>query len=218
MKPRIALVHATPLAMAPIEAAFRAGWPEAQTMNILDDTLSADRARQAALDAATFTRFERLARYAVDYGARAVLFTCSAFGPAIEAAARSVKVPVLKPNEAMFDAALAIGDRIGLVATFAPSVASMVAEFEQAAAAAGRRATIRTALAEGAMESLRDGDARGHDARVAEAAATLTGVDAIMLAQFSMARALDAARARVDVPVLTSPESAVAKLRARVEA
>jgi hypothetical protein len=49
-------------------------------------------------------RFQRLAQYAVDTGAQGILFTCSAFGPCIEAVARRhAGIPVLKPNEAMVE-------------------------------------------------------------------------------------------------------------------
>ena len=47
--PRIVLLHATPVAMAPIAAAFRAEWPEAETVNLLDDSLSQDRSREPEL-------------------------------------------------------------------------------------------------------------------------------------------------------------------------
>ena len=212
-RPRIALIHATPVAIEPVVAAFAQGWPEAELANILDDSLSADRARQKELAPAMFPRFERLARYAVDQGASGILFTCSAFGPAIEAAARAMPVPVLKPNEAMFDAAFAHGRRIGMVATFGAAVESMVVEFTEAARQRSPMAAVLTTLAEGAMDALRTGDVEAHNQRVADAAAGLPKLDAIMLAHFSTARALKAVQARVCVPVLTAPDAAVAKLR-----
>lgn len=215
--PRIALIHATTVALEPILAAFASGWPEAEAINILDDSLAADRAKSIGLAPEMYPRFLRLTRYAVDHGADGILFTCSAFGEAIEAAAREVAIPVLKPNEAMFAAALECGARIGMVATFGPSVASMEAEFTGAAAGREPAAVLRSVLAEGAMQALRDGDVEGHNRRVAAAAESLRGMDAIMLAHFSTSRALESVRKRVAVPILTAPEAAVARLRARIE-
>lgn len=214
--PRIALIHATPLAMSPIAEAFARLWPEAEARNLLDDSLAPDLERAGRLDDAMVERFRRLAAYVRDCGAEATLFTCSAFGPAIEAAARDqAPRPVLKPNEAMFAEALTLGRRIGMVATFAPSLPPMQAEFAAMAAAAGSTARLETACAPAAMPALAAGDGATHDRLVAEAAAPLAGCDAVLLAQFSMARARTAVADAVSVPVLTSPDSAVAALRRR---
>jgi Asp/Glu/hydantoin racemase len=215
--PRIALIHATAVAIDPVRDAFAAGWPAAETVNLLDDSLSVDRAKAAELSAALAQRILDLGRYARRCGADAILYTCSAFGRAIERAARELDLPVLKPNEAMFEAAMAAGDRCGMVATFAPSVAGMETEFAEEAARRRPSATLRTRVVEAAMAALRAGDAATHNRLVADEAARLGDVDAIMLAQFSTARAADAVRARVSVPVLTSPEAAVLKLRLLVE-
>jgi Asp/Glu/hydantoin racemase len=212
---RIALVHATPAAVDPIKAAFAEAWPEPDLVNLLDDSLSRDRALTPELSDGLFRRFDALGRYALSFGADAILFTCSAFGPAIERVARSVGIPVLKPNEAMFAEAIAIGGTIGMLATFEPSIASMSEEFAEDARRAGSAATLRSAFVPAAMAALQAGRREEHDALVAKAAAELAGCDAIMLAQFSMAPAAARLRGQTSVPILTSPASAVAELKKR---
>ena len=144
---RIGLIHATPLAVQPIAASFAALWPQARLHNILDDSLSVDRARDGRLTESMTQRFIDLSHYAVRCGCEALLFTCSAFGPAIEAAAARCGVPTFKPNEAMFDAALALAKReavlrIGLLATFEPSIASMAQELQACASQRGLRIAL----------------------------------------------------------------------------
>jgi len=46
---RIALIHALKHSLAPIAASFAKHWPQPQLMNLLDDSLSADRARDGRL-------------------------------------------------------------------------------------------------------------------------------------------------------------------------
>jgi Asp/Glu/hydantoin racemase len=214
--PRIALIHAVTAAVAPVAAALAELWPQARVQNVLDDALSPDREADADLTPRMHGRINALAAYAHSCGADAILFTCSAFGPAIDDAKRALPIPVHKPNEAMFAAALEHGTRIGMVATFAPSVASMEEEFAQMSRARGVDATLRTLCVPEAMRALRAGDAETHDRLVAAAAPDLDGCDAILLAHFSTSRAYDAVRARVTAPVLTSPWCAVLALRAAV--
>ena len=210
---RIALIHALAHSVAPINDEFARAWPDAQRMNLLDDSLSADLAQRGqGLDAAMHLRFEALAAYAVGTGAQAILFTCSAFGPCIEAVARRyADIPVLKPNEAMVQEAAAHGGRVGLIASFAPTLASMPAEFPG-------QIDLRCSLADGAMEALNRGDLAMHDALVVAAARELAAASCtvIALAQFSMARAAPAVRDALGLPVLTTPGSAVQALRQRL--
>jgi Asp/Glu/hydantoin racemase len=216
--PRIALIHATPLSIEPINAAFALLWPEAERMNLLDDSLSRDRQRDGELTPAMTGRFITLAQYAKGTGADAILFTCSAFGPAIEAAGRAVGIPTLKPNEAMFEQALGMGKKLTLVATFAPSIDSMAPEIEQMARERNLAIDLRTVHVPGAMDDLAAGRTEEHHRKIADAVAQVAGSDAIMLAQFSMSASQPAAQARTRCPILTSPECAVAALRARMQA
>jgi hypothetical protein len=129
-------------------------------------------------------------------------------------------VPVLKPNEAMFREAIGRGRRIGMLATFAPSVLTMTEEFEQFVAEAGGEvgagATLETIVVEGAMDALRKGDADRHNALIVARAPELAHCDAIMLAHFSTSRALAAVTAAVKTPVLTAPDAAVDRIRAAI--
>jgi Asp/Glu/hydantoin racemase len=179
-------------------------------MNLLDDSLSTDLATNGrGLDAVMHERFQRLAQYAVDAGCNGILFTCSAFGSCIEAVAqRHAGIPVHKPNEAMIEDAVKHGGKIGLIASFAPTLVSMPPEFP-----AGTN--LETRLVADAMTALNNGDAALHDKLVVEAAASLaaSGCSVIALAQFSMARAAPLVAAKTGLPVLTTVSSAVSKLK-----
>jgi Asp/Glu/hydantoin racemase len=218
MNPRIVLLHATPVAMQPVQTAFSKLWPEAETVNLLDDGLSIDRAREDDLSDALIDRFVDFGQYGRRMGAAGILITCSAFGPAIDKLAKSVPIPVLKPNEAMFQAAIERGSRIGMLATFAPSVSTMTEEFEEYLERAGKKATLTTIVVDDAIRLLKGGDAESHNRLVAARAPEFAGYDAVMLAHFSTSRAAADVRAVLDVPVLTAPDAAVARMRGLVEA
>src|SRR5437868_3668522 len=203
---RITLIHALKHSIVPIEASFARLWPEARLMNLLDDSLSADLARDGGLSDAMTQRFLNLGRYATSTGPDAILFTCSAFGPCIEAVARAqAPMPVLKPNEAMIERAVTMGQRIGLLSTFAPTLASMPPEFPPAV-------QVVPKLAEGALAALDRGDRATHDRLIVEAARDLRDCDVVALAQFSIAATAPLVAEATGRPVVTTPDSAVEKL------
>jgi hypothetical protein len=220
--PRIALVHATPLAMEPIQAAFQRHWPQVRPINLLDDSLSYDRAQAGGLTSQMVERFVALARYVQGAGAGGILFTCSAFGPAIEAAGRATGLPTLKPNEAMFEQALALAPehggalQLGLVATFQASLPSLGEELQQLAHERGVHVELRTVFVAEAMADLAQGRVADHHRKIAQAARALAGCHAVMLAQFSMAAALPIVQAELPCPVLSSPDCAVHALMRRM--
>jgi Asp/Glu/hydantoin racemase len=204
---RIALIHALQHSLPPIAASFARLWPEAELMNLLDDSLSTDLAREGGLTRGMTERFLKLGRYATGTGAEALLFTCSAFGPCIEAVARAERpIPVLKPNEAMIEQAVAKGRRIGLLSTFPPTLTSMPREFPDSV-------QVVPKLADGALTALNRGDVSEHDQLIADAARALRDCDVIALSQFSMAGAASLVAQATGRPVLTTPDSAVRRLR-----
>jgi Asp/Glu/hydantoin racemase len=215
---RIALIHAIPEARGPILQAFAQSWPEAETFSLLDDSLTRDLATSGGLTVAMTERFLQLGRYAAAAGAGgrltdAILFTCSAFGPAIEQVKKDLHIPVLNPYEASYEEALKAGRRIGVIATFEPSLAPMVTDLQALADLRRIPITIESRFARGALAELQAGRADEHDAAIAETAASCTNADIILLCQFSMARAAPLVAQRTGCRVLTTPTTAVAKLR-----
>src|SRR5690606_27549185 len=110
--------------------------------------------------------------------------------------------------------ALEKGKRIGLMVSFKNALPPLMDELKYMAQERGKDIEISSAVAEGALEALKAGDAAGHDAIVARTAASLESVDALVLCQFSLARAAEGIASVSGRTVLTTPDSAVQKLKA----
>ena len=196
--------------ISPIEVAFRA-WPDARLAHVLDDSLPGDLEAEGCLTAEIADRLEALARYAIDCRADAVLFTCSAFGAAIAAtAARFPSTPVHKPNDAMIEEAARTGHSVRLLATFAPTLRSMMGEFPLNVA-------VEPINVPNALAALRAGEGDLHDRHIVSAALTPPRAELVCLAQFSMSRAAAALARATDSIVLTTPDAAVRKLRSALK-
>jgi Asp/Glu/hydantoin racemase len=214
--PCIGLVHAT---LAPVEAmaaAVRRSAPRATILHFMDEGLlplvERDGITPAALDA-----IGHLVKRAEASGAHGVLLTCSVYSPAVPQLQTRVRVPVLSADEAMLRAALAQGRCIGVVATVAtagPITAKLLGEY---AAETGQEVLTEIAVTTEAFDALKAGDGGRHDALVRkQIERLLPRVDVLVLAQISMARAVD--NANFTKPVLTSPEASIRALLARLEA
>jgi uncharacterized protein YbjT (DUF2867 family) len=97
------------------------------------------------------------------------------------------------------------------LSSFPPTLASMPREFPP---------TIELVpkLAEGALGALDRGDRAEHGRLVVEASKDLRDCDVIALAQYSMAPAAEQVAQATGKPVLTTPDSAVMKLKAMLGA
>lgn len=158
-----------------------------------------------------------MAGYARAAGSNGILFTCSAFGAPIEAAAATAPIPILKPNEAKFNAAFALADRLAMITTSKRAAAGMEEEFRAAAPARGSGAQITSHFCVGAFDARRAVDDAAHDRLVAQRAAGFAGADVILLGQFSKAGAAGQVRAATDRLVLTSPDAAILEMRRSME-
>lgn len=211
--PRIGLVHALHASMAPIEAAFKELWPEAETLSLFDQSLYVDYDKVRELTPEIYRRIDTLLHYSASTGAQAILFTGSLFGAPVEKARQSMQIPVLTSYEAMIEDAFAAGPRLGLLATVPDTITMMERDIARYARENGLEFELETRQVLGAMDALQAGNRDRHDALIAEAAAELEDCDALLLSQFSMAPVLKRLPQELKRRTLTSPASAVAKLK-----
>lgn len=214
--PHIFLFSVHKDAMDAAVRAFTADWPEARISNLLDDSLFAWVREAGGVVPEMYDVFRNLTRHMVGRGADGILFTCSAFRQVIDACIKEFEVPLLKPNDAMIDKALDAGSRIAVMATVGPTIPSISVEIEEMAAARRRRVEIVPYVVDRAFDALAGGDAATHDRLVAERARDLTNCDAIVLAQFTLSRAVPAVQAVNKTPIYNSPGAAVARMREMV--
>lgn len=213
---RVALLHTGAVVIPPAMEFVRRDLPGVTAINYLDDRIVADLGDEAAA-ASVPVRVEGLARAAVEAGARAILLTCSSISELAADAAERVGVPVLRIDEAMADAAVATGDRIVVLATLPTTCGPTTRLIEERAELAGRRPRIASVVVDGAFDAVASGDRAAHDRLVAAAIErAASDAEVIVLAQASMASAAEAVE--VAVPVLTSLESGVRRLRDLIEA
>jgi len=208
---KLGLVH-TSATLVPVFAQLcKEKLPNVDVFNIADDSLVKG-IREAGRLTATITR--RVAGYlesAELAGADYIMVTCSSIGPAVEAGAKLMGVPVLRVDQPMADKAVATGKRIGVIATLTTTLEPTADLIHRRAVLAGKQIELTSKLVEGAFEALMAGDGATHDAKVAAALKELSQqVDVIVLAQASMARVVGSLMAADKrVPILASPGLAV---------
>ncbi|GAA4433584.1 aspartate/glutamate racemase family protein [Georgenia halophila] len=211
---RIAMLHTGAVVIAPLMELVRRELPGSTTINYLDDRIVAD-LRDPDASASVPDRVTGLARAAVAAGARAILLTCSSISELAAQTSEEAGVPVLRIDEAMADEAAAF-HRVAVLATLPTTCEPTTRLIRERAALAGRDPSIRSEVIDGAFAAVSAGDRAEHDRLVVAAIeAAATGCDVIVLAQASMAGA--AAATEVAVPVLTSLEPGVRRLRELVE-
>jgi Asp/Glu/hydantoin racemase len=207
----LALIHTSATLVPVFQQLCQAKLPGVETFNIVDDSLVRAIGRKGSLTADIARRVAAYIESAEAGGADHVLVTCSSIGPAVEAAAGFVGIPVLRVDQPMADQAVRTGRRIGVVATLPTTLHPTADLVRRRAAVAGREIELTARLCEGAFEALMAGDAARHDALVGAALRELaTQVDVILLAQASMARVVESlAASDRKVPILASPAIAI---------
>jgi Asp/Glu/hydantoin racemase len=210
------LIHTSPT-LTPMFGALCSKYiPEAAVFHMVDESLIADTIREGHLRRVTMRRLLKLIESAQLAGADAVMVTCSSIGAGVVLGQQLFDVPVIRVDEAMAEAAVRMGRRIGVMATLRTTLEPTIALLREKAAEAGIEIEIVDSLCDGAFDAVLAGDTVTHDRILSEALKNeMNDVDVVVLAQASMARVVKAMPSgTLSVPVLSSPELAVKSARA----
>ena len=200
---RVGVLHTVPALVPVFHALLTERRSDLDIVHTADPALLRH-AIEDGIDEAVSTALRGHLRALAEAGARAVLVTCSSIGEAALAAAPENGVRVVRVDAAMADEAIARArrgtGRVLVLATLAATLGPTTRLVQ--AAAAGEAIEISAHVVADAASALSGGDQARHDRLVAEAIASAGAVDAIVLAQASMATG-----AGDDDRVFTSPLS-----------
>lgn len=187
---------------------------DVKTTHISDESLIQRALAAGGLTAVLYRRVCDHVAAAEEAGAEFIQLTCSSVSPCVDVARPMVAVPVLKIDEPVATLAVTQYRRIGVIATACSTLTPSTDLVRQTARAAARDVEVASVLCEGAYDAWFRGDMETHDRIVtAHLRDLMKRVDAIILAQASMTRVVNAMSASdKTVPILSSPEPAIAHL------
>lgn len=215
MAQTLALIHTSPTLTPMFGALCTEQMPGITVFHMVDESLIKDTIQAEGLRKVTMRRLLSMVESAGMAGADAVMVTCSSIGVAVTLAQDWFDFPVIRVDEAMAEAAVRTGKKLGVMATLRTTLDPTTALLREKAAEAGQTVEIVECLCDGAFDAVLSGDTATHD-RILSAALLneMSGVDAVVLAQASMARVVNALPpGALKVPVLSSPELSVRRAR-----
>jgi Asp/Glu/hydantoin racemase len=207
--PVIGFLHTSPTHRAPFDALVAELGPGIETAVVVDEELLSQ-ARQLGFDhrqvqagiADALQELERL-------DAVVVVCTCSTIGQQAEVVGRKRNQRVLRVDRPMAEAAVAIGSRIAVVAALESTIGPTRALIEDVAQDRRIQVDVSTVLDEQAWGLFESGHRAEYLQAIARTCESIDdSVDVIVLAQASMAEAINSLTTKT--PVLVSPRLAVA--------
>jgi aspartate/glutamate racemase len=193
MKNKLAMIHTvswySKSVIDPFAKPFAEQNPDVELMNVMDDTLLSESLAHGGPTPAVIRRMVLYAMAAEAMGADVVMCSCTTMGEATRTARKFLSVPMFNIDEPMAREAVALGTRLGIVATVPTSAPATRALLEHEASRAGKDIQIETIINERAFQHLLAGEIPQHDAMVHQEIDRLAErVDVIVLGQISLAK------------------------------
>jgi len=214
--PIITMIHTVFPIVDNLKAIFKKNLGNQPTTiyNIVDDSILPRILNNGSLSPEIVSTVYQHISSAEKMGSDIILVTCSSISEVVDIISPLVSVPVIKIDDAMTDEAVKIAASLGVVATIKTTLNPTMNQLKKKMVKTGKDINILPLLCSNAYKALIDeGNSKKHDLLLYEAIEEIIeDVDAIVLAQASMARLLPKLKKLTSKPILTSPESAVEKV------
>lgn len=215
---KVFAVHTALAMIEPITELFIKHLPNVKLNHIVDDSLIQEVITNNTVTPSVAKRLMNCFFMAVDAGANIIFNTCSSVGEIAQMARKTVPIPLLKIDDPMAIEAVNSFTRIGVLATLPTTLEPTANLLKTIAANRGKEIQITESLAKGAFEAVMSGDRETHDNLILEASENVADkVEAIVLAQGSMARMEKKLAQLSRKPVFSSPESGVLGVKSCVK-
>ena len=117
MERKVAVIHTIVVTCDGINSRLKALVPDAEVMNIVDDSLLNDVKKEGMLTKEVTRRLLTYALEAQDWGAELILNACSSVGEGVDVIRPLLKIPYLKIDEPMARIAVEKGEKIAVYGT-----------------------------------------------------------------------------------------------------
>ncbi len=209
---KIALIHTTPVTVDSLKKLITDQDPEMEIINIVDDSILPELINNEADISLVEERVKYYIQVAADQGADLVMSACSSIGEIFDQENKNYELPVMRIDSAMAEKAVKNAEKIGVAATLETTLKPSTDLIQKKAAAKNKEVEIKTALADSAYQKLMAGDQKAHNRLLAAELKELAAeVEIVVLAQASMARAVEVLPQKIQRKFLTSPELGIAE-------
>ena len=210
MERKVAVIHTTVVTCDGINSRLKALVPDAEVMNIVDDSLLNDVKKEGMLTKEVTRRLLTYALEAQDWGAELILNACSSVGEGVDVIRPLLKIPNLKFDEPMARSAVEKGEKIAVYGTVKTTLEPSARLISHIAEAEKKKVVVDSYLASDAFEALTVEKNQEKHNQILEALIRDTGkqYDVLVLAQASMS-VLIPCLADITKPILSSMDSGV---------
>ena len=210
MERKVAVIHTTVVTCDGINSRLKALVPDAEVMNIVDDSLLNDVKKEGMLTKEVTRRLLTYALEAQDWGAELILNACSSVGEGVDVIRPLLKSPYLKIDEPMARFAVEKGEKIAVYGTVKTTLEPSARLINRIAEAEKKKVVVDSYLASDAFEALTVEKNQEKHNQILESLIRDTGnqYDVLVLAQASMS-VLIPCLADITKPILSSMDSGV---------